>query len=454
MEQESWQKSPEQENTAFATSATLSALEEEEILSDHDRAASTAGRFNDAELELTTISILQNAAEANMVKNQLEAAGIRAYLSGEEAVAMAWYLGDALGGIKVQVAARDAEDALDLLEQKPWQESPEEDNTAFATSATLSALEDEDGPEEVLSNREKTAMMAGRSAVFGLVFWPLELYALYLLFGVWSSSEKLEGRGGHSGQAGVLDCHTCCVLYSCRTCCVLYGPFFDDVRTVSNQCLQTLGNYKTTMTALTYHKAHKHLSRRDHVLKTLIGQVGPCTLEVNPDGFAVLARSIISQQISTKAAHAIGGRLLKTLGRSGFRPRAVLKLSDEAMRAAGLSAMKVRSLRDLAEKCLARDVPLAKLPEMPDEEVIETLLPVRGIGRWTAEMFLIFSLGRLDVLPMGDYGLRAGIRNQYGLTDMPDKATLVRIGEVWRPYRSVGTWFIWRSFGSVIQSAK
>ena len=207
------------------------------------------------------------------------------------------------------------------------------------------------------------------------------------------------------------------------------------------------------MPPLTPHqKAQRHLSRRDDVLKALIGQVGACTLQHNPDGFAVLARSIISQQISTKAAAAIGGRLLKTLGRSGLRPRSILKLTDEQMRAAGLSAMKVRSLRDLAEKCLCGDVPLKKLADMEDEEVIEKLIPVRGIGRWTAEMFLIFSLGRLDVLPVMDFGLRAGVRNQYGLDDLPDKATLTRIGEVWRPYRSVGTWFIWRSFGNVPQS--
>ena len=196
-----------------------------------------------------------------------------------------------------------------------------------------------------------------------------------------------------------------------------------------------------------YHKAQKHLCKRDDVLKALIGRVGPCTLAHDPDGFAVLARSIISQQISTKAAAAIRGRLIKTLGRSGLRPRSILKQTDEAMRAAGLSANKVRCLRDLAEKCLAGDVPLKSLPDMTDEEVIERLLPVRGIGRWTAELFLIFGLGRLDVFPIGDYGLRAGVRNQYALTDLPDKAALTRIGELWRPYRSIGTWFIWRSFG-------
>ncbi len=201
-----------------------------------------------------------------------------------------------------------------------------------------------------------------------------------------------------------------------------------------------------------FHQAHRHLSRSDKVLKTLMRRIGPCTLQHNPDGFSVLARSIISQQISTKAALAIGGRLVKALGRGGLRPRAILAAGDDLFRQAGLSAMKVRSLRDLAQKCLSGEVPLKKLPELDDETVIQTLIPVRGIGRWTAEMFLIFSLGRLDVLPVADYGLRAGVQKQYGLDELPDKNTLTRIGEPWRPYRSVATWFIWRSFGNVPQS--
>src|SRR5437870_9998131 len=131
------------------------------------------------------------------------------------------------------------------------------------------------------------------------------------------------------------------------------------------------------MTMTPYQEAQKHLSQTDDVLKTLIGRIGPCTLRHNPDGFAVLARSIISQQISTKAALAIGGRLVKALGRRGLRPRAILDASDDLFRQAGLSAMKVRSLRDLAEKCLSGDVPLKKLPELDDETVIQALIPVR-----------------------------------------------------------------------------
>jgi DNA-3-methyladenine glycosylase II len=199
--------------------------------------------------------------------------------------------------------------------------------------------------------------------------------------------------------------------------------------------------------------ARRHLARRDPVLKRLIAAVGPCTLRHEPDGFAALSRSIISQQISTKAAASIHARLLDALGRRGLRPKALLALSDEQLRAAGLSASKVRSLRDLADKVHTRAVPMRKMPEMEDEEVIAALLPVRGIGRWTAQMFLIFSLGRPDVLPVDDLGLRAGVRQAYELADLPDRAALTEMAEPWRPYRSVATWYFWRSRGFVPQSA-
>jgi DNA-3-methyladenine glycosylase II len=199
-------------------------------------------------------------------------------------------------------------------------------------------------------------------------------------------------------------------------------------------------------------KARRHLVRRDAVLRQLIGHVGPCTLRHEPDGFAALARSIISQQISTKAAAAIHGRLLETLGRRGLRPAALLALADDQLRAAGLSGSKARSLRDLAEKVHSRAVPLRRLPEMSDDEVIECLLPVRGVGRWTAQMFLIFSLGRPDVLPVDDLGLRTGVQQVYGLAGLPDRAALTELAEPWRPYRSVATWYFWRSRGFVPQS--
>ena len=172
----------------------------------------------------------------------------------------------------------------------------------------------------------------------------------------------------------------------------------------------------------------------------------------DPDHFAVLARSIISQQISTKAAKSIGAKVLRTLAPATLRPTAILATADEALLGAGLSSNKTRSFRDLAEKVHFGQVPLHELRTMDDEEVITRLLPVRGIGRWTAEMFLMFSLGRMDVLPVGDLGLRAGVQNQWDLKEMPDKATLVALAEVWRPWRSVATWYVWRSFGPVPQS--
>jgi len=199
-------------------------------------------------------------------------------------------------------------------------------------------------------------------------------------------------------------------------------------------------------------KARRHLARRDPILKRLIRFVGPCTMTHDPDGFAVLVRSIISQQISTKAALAISERLRKSLGRGGVRPQAILRTDEETLRGAGMSANKVRSLLELAEMFLSEGLPFKRFPDMDDEEVIEHLIQVRGIGRWTAEMFLIFSLGRKDVLPHGDYGLRAGVQKQYALEELPNKKTLSELAEPWRPFRSVGTWFIWRSFGNVPQS--
>lgn len=201
-------------------------------------------------------------------------------------------------------------------------------------------------------------------------------------------------------------------------------------------------------------KARRHLARRDAVLKPLIRRVGPCTLATADDYFGILVRSIISQQISTKAAKAIAERLHKALGRGGYRPSNILKADEATLRGAGLSSNKQRSLIDLAEKCAAGAVPLKRLPEMPDEEVIDALVPVRGIGRWTAEMFLIFALGRRDVLPVDDYGLRTGVQRHYGLDELPKKAALTEIGEPWRPFRSIATWFIWRSLGDVPQSGE
>jgi DNA-3-methyladenine glycosylase II len=201
-----------------------------------------------------------------------------------------------------------------------------------------------------------------------------------------------------------------------------------------------------------YRKAQRHLARRDPVLKGLIAAVGPCTLRPDPAAFLVLVRAILAQMISTKAAASIFARVQAVLGPAGFTPAAVLAAGEQALRGAGLSGSKARALLDLAVRVANGSLPLDRLPEMPDDEVIARLLPVRGIGTWTAQMFLIFSLGRTDVLAVDDFGLRAGVRECYGLSALPDRAGLCQRAEAWRPYRSVATWYFWKSRGFVPQS--
>jgi DNA-3-methyladenine glycosylase II len=202
----------------------------------------------------------------------------------------------------------------------------------------------------------------------------------------------------------------------------------------------------------TFSQAQRHLARRDPVLRRLIRTIGPCTLVYRPDRFGSLVRSIVSQQISTRAAAAIAARLQETVGKGRITPAAVLNLSNQALRSAGLSAAKAAALVDLAKKVQDQSVPLRRLHRLGDDEVIASLIPVRGIGRWTAEMFLIFALGRLDVLPVDDWGLRSAVQKQYELAEPPTKDWLAELAEPWRPYRSIATWYFWRSLGFVPQS--
>jgi DNA-3-methyladenine glycosylase II len=201
-----------------------------------------------------------------------------------------------------------------------------------------------------------------------------------------------------------------------------------------------------------YKKAFKHLSDCDPVLKTILDGVGPCTLQLHPGGFYVLVRAIISQMISTAAAITIAGRLEAALGEAGVNPQSLLDLGEERIRSVGLSGAKARALLDLAGRVGDGRLPLDHLSEMSDEEAISRLVEVRGIGTWTAEMYLIFSLGRTDILPVGDLGLRAGVQECYGLEQLPGRGELRRIAEPWRPYRSIATWYVWRSRGGVPQS--
>jgi len=201
---------------------------------------------------------------------------------------------------------------------------------------------------------------------------------------------------------------------------------------------------------LDFRPAQRHLSRADQVLRQLIATVGPCTLRPGAgDHFALLVRAIISQQISGKAAASISARLTQVLASRGLTPHGILQFPVEQLRSVGLSAAKAAYVRDLAEKVLSGAVALKGIHRVADEEIIDRLIAVKGIGRWTAEMFLIFSLGRLDVLPVGDLGFRSAVQRLYGLEELPEPAYLRELAEPWRPYRSVATWYFWRSTGFV-----
>ena len=191
-------------------------------------------------------------------------------------------------------------------------------------------------------------------------------------------------------------------------------------------------------------KARTHL-RRDAVLRPVITAVGPCTLRPMVNLFETLVRSIVSQQISGKAAQSISAKLISGPCKGTLSPANLLAASDDELREAGLSTAKRHSLVDLAGRVHAGSLKLDELQKLSDEEVIEQLIPVRGIGRWTAQMFLIFSLGRPDVLPVDDFGLRSAVQRCYGMTELPARAAIEEVGAAWKPYRSIATWYLWRS---------
>ncbi len=191
------------------------------------------------------------------------------------------------------------------------------------------------------------------------------------------------------------------------------------------------------------------LAQRDPRLATLIRKVGPFTVKrarvIRP--FHSLAESIVYQQLSGKAAATIFGRVRALYpGRHAFSPESVLATADEKLRGAGLSRNKLAALKDLAAKARDGTVPRrAALDKMSDEEIIERLTSVRGIGRWTVEMFLLFDLGRMDVWPVDDYGVRKGYARTFRKKELPTPKELFAIGEKWRPYRSVAAWYFWRA---------
>jgi DNA-3-methyladenine glycosylase II len=187
-----------------------------------------------------------------------------------------------------------------------------------------------------------------------------------------------------------------------------------------------------------------HLKNADPILAGIIDRVGPCQLAVREPTFETLARSIAFQQLNGKAAATIFERLRKAVGRR-FTATAFLKLSTEDLRACGLSRQKIASLTDLAEHVARRKINFRKLGDLSDEEVIDLLSKVRGVGVWTVQMFLIFALQRPNVMPLSDFGVRNAVRRAYGLADLPSSAELAKLAEKWHPYCSVATWYLWRS---------
>jgi DNA-3-methyladenine glycosylase II len=202
--------------------------------------------------------------------------------------------------------------------------------------------------------------------------------------------------------------------------------------------------------------ATEELAGRDPVLARLVAVVGPCELDARRDlsHFGSLCRSITFQQLAGRAAATIFGRFVKVATGGGeavdLTPEGVLACSVEELRAAGLSAAKTRSIRALAERTASGELPLHDVEGIGDEELIERLSAVPGIGRWTAEMFLIFQLGRLDVWPVGDLGVRKGYATAWGLPAMPTPKELLAYGETFRPYRSVAAWYCWRAVDTVL----
>jgi DNA-3-methyladenine glycosylase II len=201
-------------------------------------------------------------------------------------------------------------------------------------------------------------------------------------------------------------------------------------------------------TALT--EADEHLRSVDHVLRRLIDEGGPIDPATDrrgsrPDPYEALARAIVGQQLSTKAARSIWERLVDILGGGLPTPAQLLATDPETVRSAGLSRSKVNFLRDLAERIEDGRLDLGRLADLPDEDIVATLTEIKGVGPWTAEMFLMFHLGRPDVISVGDLGIRRAVQIEYGLDDLPGPNDLERIAEPWRPHRTLACLYLWRS---------
>ena len=194
-------------------------------------------------------------------------------------------------------------------------------------------------------------------------------------------------------------------------------------------------------------QAAEHLSAVDPKLAAAIADAGPCRIKPHTDHYGELVGSIVGQQLSTAAAGTIWRRVLALFGGKMPTPEQLLAVEDQKLRDVGLSWAKVRYVKDLAEHILDGRLDLEHVATMPNEQLIEQLTAVKGIGEWSAHMFMMFGLGRLDILPVGDLGIKKAIQLLYGLKDLPDAAKIVTVANKngWHPYESVASWYLWQS---------
>lgn len=205
-----------------------------------------------------------------------------------------------------------------------------------------------------------------------------------------------------------------------------------------------------------YGRAVSHLKRSDPVLRRVVERVGSCRFEPDTSGdrFSALVESIIYQQLQGKAAASISKRLQGLYGGGFPTPQELMGTPPGRLRGVGISPQKESYMRDLASRVLDGSLPLEDLHLLDDDAVVEALIRVRGVGEWTAQMFLMFTLGRLDVLPTGDYGLRKAAQREYRLRLLPSPDRLRRLARPWKPYRTLATWYLWRSTEPVLLGAR
>jgi DNA-3-methyladenine glycosylase II len=204
---------------------------------------------------------------------------------------------------------------------------------------------------------------------------------------------------------------------------------------------------KRTAGGVGHEAAIRHLRGADPLLALLIDRVGPCNLSAAADGthFVHLMRAIVYQQLSGKAAATIFGRVLDLFPAREPTPEAVKRMRVDRLRRAGLSAQKAAYVKDLALNVVRGHLRMEELASLPDHEVIESLVRVKGVGTWTAQMFLMFRLGRPNVLPVLDLGVRKGLQRTYSMSELPSPREVEIIGKVWEPYCSIAAWYLWRA---------